>query len=313
MINWAIFIIIIISLVSGAYSIVLLYRLRSNYKLEFLNSYFYYQLLLFVFGLYAILGNILLKQILLKFDIERQSLEAITHFIPFIGIPFIIAAWYMLLKVASELISKKIPQYVPIIYFLFSTAAFLVYGLLIKNMPEKTEANFEMIEQNVHVVFYLVELVVISYVVLYLLIHSVKENDKNKRQFVFRFAGIALGITILSSVGLHFAYVHILIGLYFILLFFAGNLPTIFLTKVYLERNNEKYLGAKDEMEYLFQKYGISKREKEIIGEIRQGKTNQQIADDLFISLQTVKDHTHNIFKKAGVKNRTQLAQLFSE
>ena len=44
--------------------------------------------------------------------------------------------------------------------------------------------------------------------------------------------------------------------------------------------------------------------------EICSGKTNQQIADDLFISLQTVKDHIHHIYLKTGVKNRVQLTNL---
>ena len=38
---------------------------------------------------------------------------------------------------------------------------------------------------------------------------------------------------------------------------------------------------------------------------------NQQIADKLFISLQTVKDHNHHIFRKTGVRNRMQLARIF--
>ncbi|WP_081782530.1 response regulator transcription factor [Prolixibacter bellariivorans] len=39
--------------------------------------------------------------------------------------------------------------------------------------------------------------------------------------------------------------------------------------------------------------------------------TNQQIADKLFISIETVKDHNSRIFLKTEVKNRTQLARLF--
>jgi DNA-binding CsgD family transcriptional regulator len=58
-------------------------------------------------------------------------------------------------------------------------------------------------------------------------------------------------------------------------------------------------------------KYGISGREFEIIALICRGKTNQEIADELCISAQTVKDHNYNIFQKTGVKNRTQLARLF--
>lgn len=56
--------------------------------------------------------------------------------------------------------------------------------------------------------------------------------------------------------------------------------------------------------------YGITKRESEIIREIYKGKTNQEIADSLFVAVQTVKDHTHRIFRKTQVSNRTQLASL---
>lgn len=59
------------------------------------------------------------------------------------------------------------------------------------------------------------------------------------------------------------------------------------------------------------QKYGISKRELEIIKLISEGKTNQDIADALFISIETVKDHNSNIYLKTDVKNRTQLTKLY--
>ncbi|MGJ3206570.1 response regulator transcription factor, partial [Geobacillus thermoleovorans] len=37
-----------------------------------------------------------------------------------------------------------------------------------------------------------------------------------------------------------------------------------------------------------------------------QGKTNQEMADELFISLKTVKVHVSNIPAKLGVQDRTQ-------
>jgi DNA-binding CsgD family transcriptional regulator len=60
-----------------------------------------------------------------------------------------------------------------------------------------------------------------------------------------------------------------------------------------------------------FEVLGITKREREIIKLIQAGKTNQEIADDLFISVATVKDHNHNLFRKSGVRNRLELANLF--
>jgi DNA-binding CsgD family transcriptional regulator len=56
--------------------------------------------------------------------------------------------------------------------------------------------------------------------------------------------------------------------------------------------------------------FGISKREEEVILLVCQGLTNQEIADTLFISLKTVKDHNYRIFQKTGVRNRVELTQL---
>lgn len=60
-----------------------------------------------------------------------------------------------------------------------------------------------------------------------------------------------------------------------------------------------------------FELLGITKRERQIVMLIKAGKTNQEIADELFISVATVKDHNHNIFLKSGVRNRLELANLF--
>jgi len=61
----------------------------------------------------------------------------------------------------------------------------------------------------------------------------------------------------------------------------------------------------------LIKKYNISKREMDVIRLICEGYTNKEIADELFISTETVKDHNSRIFLKTEVKNRTQLAKLF--
>lgn len=47
---------------------------------------------------------------------------------------------------------------------------------------------------------------------------------------------------------------------------------------------------------------GISAREKEIICLVAQGKTNREIADELFISTHTVITHRKNITQKLGIK-----------
>jgi LuxR family maltose regulon positive regulatory protein len=50
----------------------------------------------------------------------------------------------------------------------------------------------------------------------------------------------------------------------------------------------------------------LSAREVQVLSLIAQGKSNQEIAEELFLALNTVKRHSHNIYAKLDVKKRTQ-------
>ncbi|MEK0316466.1 response regulator transcription factor [Cohnella sp. 56] len=52
----------------------------------------------------------------------------------------------------------------------------------------------------------------------------------------------------------------------------------------------------------------LTDREMEVLQLIAQGKSNQEIADELFIGIKTVKYHLTNMFSKLGVEDRTQAA-----
>ncbi len=52
----------------------------------------------------------------------------------------------------------------------------------------------------------------------------------------------------------------------------------------------------------------LSGREREIVALVSQGYRNKEIAEKMFISEQTVKNHLHNIFDKLGVSDRLELA-----
>lgn len=51
----------------------------------------------------------------------------------------------------------------------------------------------------------------------------------------------------------------------------------------------------------------FTKREREVLKKIVEGKTSQQIANELFISFYTVNAHRRNIMEKANVKSPTEL------
>nr|AYQ71306.1 DNA-binding response regulator [Cohnella candidum] len=52
----------------------------------------------------------------------------------------------------------------------------------------------------------------------------------------------------------------------------------------------------------------LTEREMEVLQLIAQGKSNQEVADELFIGIKTVKYHLTNLFGKLGVEDRTQAA-----
>ncbi len=62
--------------------------------------------------------------------------------------------------------------------------------------------------------------------------------------------------------------------------------------------------------ESFVQRHGISPREKEIIELIASGHSNRMIAETLFISAMTVKNHIYHIYRKTGVENKIQLLNL---
>ncbi len=61
------------------------------------------------------------------------------------------------------------------------------------------------------------------------------------------------------------------------------------------------------------ERLGISKREHEVLELIAQGLSNQEIAEKLFVSLNTIKTHSSNLFMKLDAKRRTQAIQRAKE
>lgn len=57
----------------------------------------------------------------------------------------------------------------------------------------------------------------------------------------------------------------------------------------------------------------LTSREREVLGLIRRGLSNSEIADELIIELGTVKNHVHSILKKLGVSSRRSAAAMLPE
>jgi two-component system, NarL family, response regulator LiaR len=61
-----------------------------------------------------------------------------------------------------------------------------------------------------------------------------------------------------------------------------------------------------NEQVYTKNNLGISKREFDVLVLLSEGFSNQEIADKLFVSTNTVKTHNQRLFEKLDVKNRIE-------
>ena len=57
------------------------------------------------------------------------------------------------------------------------------------------------------------------------------------------------------------------------------------------------------------EKLGLSRRELEVLQHMADGLSNGEIAEKIFVSLNTVKTHSSKIFEKLDVKRRTQAVE----
>ncbi len=75
----------------------------------------------------------------------------------------------------------------------------------------------------------------------------------------------------------------------------------------YIDFNHKIEIDEKYSNIDIYKEYDVTEREKEIILLILKGYSNLKIGDTLFISVNTVKKHIYNLFKKMDVQNRFEL------
>ena len=121
-------------------------------------------------------------------------------------------------------------------------------------------------------------------------------------------------IMIVQCVPLLFYTSQTWLAVFFIFAFFVGNifLPVYFSYGTLLPSFAAEP-GKNIPFEEFCRRFEVSPRESDVIREICNGLSNKEISDKLFISLQTVKDHTHHIYLKTNVKSRVQLINLVKE
>lgn len=165
---------------------------------------------------------------------------------------------------------------------------------------------------SVHTLFF----IIVTLSLFSVLYSGMKIKIKGRKNAIILFTAFLLGFNIflfMIRIVLYTGWISmdtqmILISL--VMLIF--NVTNTFYFKKFIKEYHINYqIKNENNLDFLVRKYNITEREKEIIVLTCQGKTNKEIADELFVTPVTVRDHLSNIYQKTSVKNRFGLSKLF--
>lgn len=257
------------------------------------SSYHYLQyflILLYVYGYYGLWSGMLLAGFM-----QIDNVEWVATLLARMGAPFIMVSQLMLLIWAAR--SQQRPAGpVLLLSVVVSVALIAAVNLLAPEEADPIQAAGSVVA------------LVCALVVAALLVTGQQQIvSQDKRLLLVSLAACA-GLMHLSLFSPLVSYPYF--DSAFVLAFYLFNTAMVVVYSYHATAELEQTPLSLDD--FLLQ-YGISKREADIVRGIYDGKTNQEIANQLFISLQTVKDHSSRIYQKTHVKNRAQLTTLIRD
>ncbi len=293
----------IVSAALSVTGIMIAYQLCHVHQKPVLQVLLYQQIFLISFFIYGIWGNIALGEILSDLSLNDLLKAKLTIFIPVLGVPFLVVSWFMLLRFSFLLNGIKESKWFPMTYFPVLYVIVLVFSILINNGTIKVSPEPELFIIRAIVAINLIIHLIFTIPFIYEKKNKplTKEIRFMKKPAFLYFSGVLLYSAVLCFFNI-FGSVSICFS---ILILFAVS---IFIP-VILKLNEKSQLLPNVSTNVNFADFC----EVEIILEICTGKSNKDISEKLFISLQTVKDHNYRIYSKLGVKTRGQLTNLVRE
>jgi DNA-binding CsgD family transcriptional regulator len=300
------YIIFILSVAMTAGGIVLSTRLRSRYQHDIFSILLYFQVFIYTFGFYGIWGQAVIKAILADY-MSPEQLGHISDIAMLLGLPFLVFAWLMLLRFSSGLSGRITRSWFVPVFLLLNFSVLIILGYFLSRVNEMQPVS--LIKG-----YYLSMNFLYSAISSLMILFGLKKRSLIRNYDRKIIASAIFAIMILQSIPLLFYKTETWIAIIFIITFFAGNifLPVYFNYGTLipaLTNETQKDISFED----FCKRFEVSPRETDIIREICNGLSNKEIAEKLFISLQTVKDHTHRIYIKTNVRSRVQLINLVQE
>lgn len=304
---------LMVPLIAGAIAVFFTLQMMKRYRAPFISSYFYYLVFLYIFGVYGLTGSGLLQYALVRMEAQTRVIHTARFYTLLLGIPFLMLSKFMFLKTVTEFRGSKLPVYVTALFFAVASSLFLLYGILIVRFARFQLGEYQLLITMQRWGFIGFMGIVYLTVALWGVVSSRTVPDAEHRRFFRVFLFWYLLYMVFSILSFALIPLHPMVPYIFLCLFLSWHLIPILFLNLFLEKNHPEPSAQPDfetSLAVFIDKFEISARETEVIRLICKGRSNQEISEQLFISLQTVKDHIHRIFLKTGVKNRVQLTNL---
>jgi DNA-binding CsgD family transcriptional regulator len=223
---------------------------------------------------------------------------------------FLAIGLYFLVLFVVQLSGKNLFRAFSVFYLIPWGVLLLIFAFTAGKQPLTPPVTFP---RTLSLVSGLLKIGTVLFAVTYLLFQGAKSDDSFKRLYFRRIAWTYLAgfLFFQLSVIWLFPVFSLPVSDYIIAFFQIGyHFPVLVVLSRFLNRQAvaRPPLSPQIDLAKQLSGFNISQREAEIISLILRGLSNKDIGDNLFISLETVKKHVSNIYKKLGVKNRLQLS-----
>ena len=306
MLHYLGYLIFILSVALAAGGVALSMKLRDKYKHDIFSTLLYFQVFIYTFGFYGIWGQAVIK-VFLSTYISHELLEKFSDISLLLGLPFLIFAWLMLINFALSLSGRKNNNWIVSGFLFVNFSLIIIVGYFIAKESEIKPVSL--------LKSFFITLNFLYSTIAALLILFPKRGKSIIHDYDRKIIAPGIFLVMLAQcIPIFFYTSEMYIAVIFIFTFFAGNtfLP------IYLNYGtllSAFLIESPDNLSFegFCKKFEVSPRETDIVREICNGLSNKEISKKLFISLQTVKDHSHRIYIKTNVKSRVQLINLVKE
>jgi DNA-binding CsgD family transcriptional regulator len=291
-----------ISLIEGLAIAFYLYHQQKSFSFDYLKDIIRKLLLInsYVF--------IRLASYYLKLNVDRSVTDEFTWILPLrflLSFIIIFLVTYYLLKISHKLLARELSAKLIQIFIglVFICTLFLGIALAVYYIKKSSALLY-----YANTITHILGLIIIILSLIYLLVkgHGLRRGPSNRIALAFGYPYVIFVSLALLLICFPNRY-----DIYFlaILFIFINTFNFIWFKTAFLKNYGPPPMGMINKATILkaIEDYQLSHREGEILELILQGKENKEIEDLLYISINTVKNHVHSIFKKIKVKSRQQL------